>query len=66
MTIIAFNVLIAPLNYQNIKATHSVFNLKPFVDKYNWKEIYFPQHPLKDWKKFGLNNKSIALNILFL
>ena len=43
-----------------------MFNLKPFVDKYNWKEMYFPPHPLKDWKKFELNNKSIALNILFL
>ena len=35
----------------------------PDIDQYNWKEIDFPSHK-KDWKKFELNNKSIALNIL--
>ena len=25
--------------------------IKPFIDKYNWKEIDFPSHN-KDWKKF--------------
>ena len=39
--------------------------IKPFIDQYNWKEIDFPSHS-KDWKKFELNNKSIALNILFV
>ena len=38
--------------------------IKPFIDKYNWKEIDFPSHS-KDWKKFESNNKSIALNILY-
>ena len=53
--------LTAALNYQNIKRyPERVSNLKPFIDQYNWKEKE------KDWKKFELNNKSIALNILFV
>ena len=40
-------------------------NLKPFIDQYNWKEINFPTHK-EDWKNFESNNKSIALNILFV
>ena len=39
--------------------------IKPFINQYNWKEIDFPSH-LKEWKKFKLNNKTIALNILFV
>ena len=38
---------------------------RPFIDQYNWKEIYFPSHS-KGWKKFEQNNKTIALNILFV
>ena len=38
-------------------------NIKPFIEQYNWKEIDFPSHK-KDWRKFELNNKSIALNVL--
>ena len=40
-------------------------NIKPFIDQYNWKEIDFPSHS-KDWKKFEQNNKTIALNIIFV
>ena len=60
--------LTVALNYQNIKShpeTISNLKLKPFINKYNWKEIDFPSEQ-KDWKKFELNNKSIALNILFV
>ena len=35
------------------------------IDQHNWKEIIFPSHQ-KDWKRFELNNKSIALNILYV
>ena len=42
------------------------FNLKPFIDQYSWKEINFPSHPSKYFKKCELNNKSIALNILLV
>ena len=37
----------------------------PFIDQYNWKGIEFPSYS-KDWKKFEQNNKTIALNILFV
>ena len=42
-----------------------ISKIKPFIDQYNWKEIDFPSHG-KDWKKFESNNKSIALNILYV
>ena len=32
---------------------------------YNWKGIEFPAR-IKDWKRFERNNKTIALNILFV
>ena len=41
-------------------------NLEHFADQYNWKKINFSSHPSKHRKKFELNNKSIALNILFV
>ena len=54
------------LNYEKIKThTESISKIKPFFDRYNWKEISFPLHK-KDWKKFELNNKSIDLNILYI
>ena len=57
----------AVLNYNNIKKKdlQRISNIKPFVNQYNWKDIDFPA-TLKDWKKFEQNNKSIALNILFV
>ena len=39
--------------------------MKPFIDQYNWNDIHFPS-TCKDWKKFELNNESIALNILYV
>ena len=38
---------------------------KPFIDQYNWNDIDFPSTG-KDWKKFELDNESIALNILYV
>ena len=38
---------------------------KTFIDQYDGEEIDFPSGP-KDWKKFEQNNKTTALNILFL
>ena len=54
------------LNYQNIE-THPerISKLKPYINKYNWEGIDFPAGP-KEWKKFERNNKTIALNILFI
>ena len=57
--------LTVALNYQNIKShPERISNLEPFINKYDWKGIDSPSEE-KDWKKFELNNKSIALNILF-
>ena len=47
------------------KSLQRISKIKPFIDQYNWKEIYFPSHS-KDWKKFEQSNKTIALNILFV
>ena len=40
-------------------------NMEPFIDQYNWDEINFPSHQ-KDWKESESNNKSIALNVLYV
>ena len=51
---------------QNIKDNpERISKIKPFIDQYNWKEINFPSKK-EDWKNFELNNKSIALNILYV
>ena len=41
-----------------------ISKIKPFINKYNWKDIVFPAMS-KDWKKFKSNNE-IALNILYV
>ena len=41
-----------------------ISKLKPYINKYNWKNIKFPSDE-EDWKKFEQNNKEIASNILF-
>ena len=54
------------LNYQNIKTNpERISKLKPYINKYNWEGVEFPAGP-KDWIKFEQNNKTIALNILFI
>ena len=58
--------LTVALNHEKIKRDRQrISKIKPFIDQYNWKEIDFPSHG-KDWKKFELNSKSIALNILYV
>ena len=41
-----------------------ISKIKPFIDKYDWKDIEFPPTS-KDWRKFESNNK-ISLNILYI
>ena len=54
------------LNHEKIKKDpQRISKIKPFIDNYNWKDIEFPSYS-KDWKKFEQNNKTIALNILFV
>ena len=60
------NALDDAWNYQTIKTNpERISKLKPYINKYNWEGIEFPAGP-KDWKKFEQNNKTIALNILFV
>ena len=54
------------LNHQNIENhPERISNIKLFIDQYNWEGIDFPAG-IKDWKKFERNNKTIALNILYI
>ena len=56
----------AALNHQNISHhPERTSKLKPFINNYDWKDIKFPLHS-KDWRKFEQNNKTIALNILYV
>ena len=47
------------------KDLQRISKIKPFINQYNWKEIDIPSEQT-GWKKFELNSKSIALNILFV
>ena len=56
------NVLDDALNYQNIeRGPQKISKLKPYINKYNFEELEFPVR-----QKFERNNKTIALNILFI
>ena len=58
--------LTVALNHQNIENhPERISNIKPFIDRYNWEGIEFPA-AIKDWEKFGQNNETIALIILFV
>ena len=39
--------------------------IKPFINNYKWNDINFPATK-KDSNKFEVNNKNIALNILYV
>ena len=54
------------LNYREIKSNpERVSNIKPFINKYNWKGINYPSK-IDDWQTFEKNNPTIALNILYI
>ena len=58
--------LTVALNYGQIKNyPERTKNIEPFIDQYNWDEINFLSDQ-KDWKEFESNNKSIALNVLYV
>ena len=46
------------------KDPQRITKTKPFVNKYNWKGIYFPSEK-DDWKKLEKNNRTIALNVFY-
>ena len=52
------------LNLNKInKNPQRISGIKPFIDNYNWNSINFPSTG-KDWNRFEVNNKNVALNIL--
>ena len=58
--------LTVALNYGKFKNDpERTKNIEPFIDQYKWDEINFPSGQ-KDWKEFESNNKSIALNVLYV
>ena len=60
------NALDDALDFQNIeKHPERISKLKPYINKYNWEGIDFRAGP-KEWQKFERNNKTNALNILFI
>ena len=58
--------IVVSLNHQNIKNhPERISNIGIFIHQYNWEGIEFPAG-IKGRKKFERNNKTIALNILFV
>ena len=54
------------LNYDEIgKHAEKITKIKPFINKYKWKEMDFLSEK-SDWKKFEKNNVAIALNVLYV
>ena len=54
------------LNFNNIdKHPQRISKIEPFIDNYNWNDINF-RTAKEDWNKFELNNKDVALNILYV
>ena len=54
------------LNINSIDKHHQrITKIKQFIDNYNWNDINFLAIK-KDWNKFELNNKNVALHILYV
>ena len=54
------------LNFDNIdRNPQRISKIKPFINNYKWNDINFPAVK-KDWNKFELNNKNVALNTLYV
>ena len=47
------------------KNPQRITKIKLFIDTYSWNDIKFPSHS-NDWKKFEQNNRTTALNILYV
>ena len=53
------------LNHEESKKDlKGITKIKPFTNKYNWKEINFLSE-IEDWKKIEKNTVTIALNVLY-
>ena len=47
------------------KKIQRISKIKPFINKYNWKELNYPSGE-DYWKKFEKSNPTIALNALYV
>ena len=57
---------IASLNHDKIdNHPERISKLRPYINDYSWHGLEFPAKPV-DWRRFEQNNRSIALNILFV
>ena len=53
------------LNFNKIdKNPQRISRIKPFIENYNWNDINLPAAK-KDWNRFEVNNKNVALNVHF-
>ena len=53
------------LNYEEIKKDpQRTIKIKPFINEYNWEEMKYVSEK-DDWTKFGKNNVTIAVNVLY-
>ena len=58
--------IIIALNYKQIgNDPELISKTKPFINRYDWKDINFPSHK-EDWNTSEKNNRSIALNIFYV
>ena len=54
------------LNYEETEShPERVSNIKPFINKYNWRGINYPSK-IDNWKSFEKKNPTTALNILYI
>ena len=55
------------LNFDKVTSHREriIKKIKSFINKYNWNDINFPA-TRKDWNRFEVNNKNVALNILYV
>ena len=59
-------VVTIALNYEKIQQNpEKVSNIKPFINKYNWKGINYTSK-IDDWKTFEKNKSIIAPSILYI
>ena len=60
------NAVMVALNYRVIEShPERVSNIKPIKNKCNWDGIKYPSK-IDDWKTFGKNNPTTALNVLYI
>ena len=53
------------LNFNIDRNPQRISKIKPFINNYKWNDFNFPATK-KNWNKFEVNNKNIALNILYV